>query len=74
MKMDATVYCEGPECEVHQHVGPDTFAANRLPPGWLRVQEFSNNGETNQEGFCSWDCMMKRAAKLPPDEVVPFNE
>lgn len=70
MKLDATVYCEGPDCEVHQHVGQDTLEADRLPPGWVRAQEFNNNGAVHNEAFCSWDCLMKRAAKLPPEEVI----
>jgi hypothetical protein len=70
MKLDGTVYCEGPDCETHQHVGGDTLEADRLPMGWVRAQEFGPNGRTVQEAFCGWDCLMKRAAQLPPEKVV----
>lgn len=69
MQLEGTVYCEGPDCEVHQHVGPDTMEADRLPVGWVRVTEFGGSSDP-QTAYCSWDCLMKAAAQIPPPERV----
>lgn len=74
MKLEGVIHCEGPECIVHQHVGPSTMEADRLPLGWVRVEEMNGEAKPYREAFCSWDCLMKRAAKLPPGQVIPIED
>jgi len=68
MRRETTYYCEGPGCEVHQKT-----ASRRYPlPGWLLVVE--GGDELDQWDFCSWDCLMKAAAKVPAPESIGVTE
>ena len=69
MKMEGTIYCEGPDCEVHAHLGVDTMEAGRLLPSFLRLIEYGSRD--HEYAFCSADCLMKWAAQRPPTEVIP---
>lgn len=71
--MDATVYCEGPDCNTHQHMAGRTFDVGRLPVSWIKAQEFTENGESNDLGFCSWDCVLKFAGRIEPSEEIPAD-
>lgn len=71
MKLEGTIHCEGPGCEVHQHVGPDTMRAARLPVGWLRVTEYGSGNGDLDTAVCGWDCLMKFAASIEPPIVIP---
>jgi len=71
MILEGHIYCEGPDCKTSQHVGADTMIHGRLPVGWLRVEDF---GVDEREAFCGWDCLMKRAARLPPPTIIPWDD
>ena len=73
MKLEGVIHCEGPECEHHAHVGVPNMRAERLGPGWVKVIEFGD-AEPYTFAFCGWDCMMKRAAELPPPTVIPWQQ
>jgi hypothetical protein len=72
MKIEGTIYCEGPECGVHQHVGIPNMNAGRLPVGWIRLTEYGDTGPL-ETAYHGWDCVLKAAAHLPPAEIVPFG-
>ncbi len=62
MAIERTYHCDGPDCEVHAR----TASAGRLPKGFLKV---SDDGHANH--FCTWDCVLRFAAKMEPTEYVP---
>lgn len=61
MSIERTYYCDGPECERHARTG----AATRVPVGFLRI-----TGDGAPEHFCSWDCVLRHAAKKEPAEML----
>jgi hypothetical protein len=63
MAIERTFHCDWRECERHV-VTPGTH-----PPTFLTVAE--DAGE--ELHFCSWDCILKHAAEIPPLEVIPAN-
>jgi hypothetical protein len=73
MKLEGVIHCEGPDCDHRQHVGCPSMAMGRLPAGWLQVFEYGDQ-EPVTLAFCGWDCLMKRAAEVPPPEVIPWQE
>ena len=64
MSIERIFYCDGPDCERHVQTGRPS------PPAFLTLTE--ETGHT--EHFCSWDCILKRAASMPPAEAVTFGE
>jgi hypothetical protein len=61
MSIDRIFYCDGPDCDD----SVQTDAAQ--PPGsFLTVTQ----DDAEPEHFCSWDCLLKRAAAMPPSELV----
>jgi hypothetical protein len=73
MKLEGVIHCEGPDCIAHQHVGVPNMDAGRLPAGWLRVVEYGDTGPSD-EGFCGWDCVLKRAALFGPPTIIRPEE
>lgn len=73
MRLEGVIHCDGPDCQHHQHVGVNTMAAKRLPAGWLTVVEHGDSTD-HTEAFCNWDCLMKRAAKIEPPTVIPWQQ
>lgn len=69
MKLEGVIYCEGPDCEVHQHVGVPNMNAGRLPVGWYRLTEYGDTGP-HETAYHGLDCLMKYAAQFPPEEIV----
>ncbi len=61
MSIERIFYCDGPECDCHVRT-----ASKRPQGGFLFVEE---DGPTVLH-FCTWDCVLKYAATLPPSEVV----
>ena len=78
MSIERTYYCEGPDCggKADDPDGTPRHATTATPPpylpmGFLRVEaQESENRVTHH--FCGWDCVMKFAAKLPPEEIQPW--
>lgn len=60
MTIERRFHCDGPECEHH---GSDQF------PGWIQVRD----GIDSEMQFCSWDCLLKFAAKFPPPERIEMG-
>jgi len=78
MSIDRIIYCEGPGCGATDSGGLPTHIqtaepAPYLPPCFLEVREGGHNG-SDEHHFCSWDCLMKFAAKFPPPERIEFPE
>lgn len=69
MKLEGVIHCEGPECEVHQHVGVPNMNAGRLPVGWYRLTEYGDTGPA-ETAYHSHDCVMKDLARFPPEETI----
>jgi ribosomal protein L24E len=60
MSIERVFCCDWRECDSH------TRTADSEPGmGFLTVSE---DGATRH--FCSWDCVLKQAAEVPPVEVV----
>jgi hypothetical protein len=73
VKLDGHVYCEGPDCENHMHIGPDRFdAAGKiasLPPGFVKLTWYGAREDTTYL-FCDTECAMKWCATVePPTEL-----
>lgn len=73
MKLEGVIHCEGPDCERHSHVGSPNMSLGRLPVGWLKVIEHGD-ADPHTLAFCCWDCLMKRAAQVPPPEIIPWQQ
>lgn len=73
MKLEGVIYCEGPGCEHHQHVGVASMALDRLPAGWIKVVEMGDQ-DPHTLAFCGWDCLLKRAAEMPPPILIGWDE
>jgi hypothetical protein len=73
VKLEGVIHCEGPDCNHQEHVGVDSMAMGRLPRGWVKVIEMGDQDPATF-AFCCWDCLMKRAAEIPPPEVIPWQQ
>lgn len=63
MTVERIFHCDGPGCQRH---GSDQY------PGWIVIHD-----ESGERHFCSWDCVMKYAARFPPSErieLIPPDE
>lgn len=73
MSIQRTFSCDGPDCGEGAPVKVETGAEQ--PPTFLTVWE--NPGHPHEPRtelhFCSWDCCMKFAAKIPPPEVISWD-
>lgn len=72
MKLEGTIHCEGPGCEIHAHVGADTMEAGRLPVGFVKLIEYQGSRD-HEMAFCGADCAMKKLAELPPPEMIHLD-
>lgn len=70
MKLEGHIYCEGPDCEHHAHVGSDTMELGRLPVGFAKLIWYGGNGTDGEHGFCGTDCAMKWCARIEPPTVL----
>ena len=80
MKLEGHIYCDGPDCERHAHIGPDRFSRTgkltSLPPGFVWLRDFGARTDGHWT-FCGYDCLMKWAAHHPPEEIIecpPFPD
>jgi hypothetical protein len=60
--------CEVEDC--NRNWSDQGLGGGNLPPGLLYLRETQGDGELH---FCSWDCLLKFAAKFPPSETIPFT-
>jgi hypothetical protein len=67
--MEGVIYCEGPDCEVHQRIGVPNMNAGRLPVGWYRLTYYGDTGP-DDSAYHGLDCLMKMAAQYPPEEII----
>ncbi len=63
MTVERVIYCDGPDCEAHIRSG------RRLPAGFLRIA-----GWGDALYFCSWDCVLRFAAKQEPIEEISWHD
>lgn len=61
MSIERIFYCDGRDCEAHTRT-----ASTRPGMSFLTITE--DAGRTLH--FCSWDCVLKHAAEIPPVETV----
>ena len=81
MSIERTYYCDGPDCggEGGLHGGamprhaPTAVPPPHLPASFLEVRgdRIGLDPIESTAHFCSWDCLMKFAAKQPMDETIP---
>jgi hypothetical protein len=65
MSIERVFYCDWRECEAH------TRTINTRPGmSYLTVEEDADR----TLHFCSWDCILKHAAEIPPVEVIPLRD
>ncbi len=65
MSIERVFYCDWRECETYVRT------ASVRPTGtFLTVAE----SDTNERHFCSWDCVLKHAAEIPPIVLVGAPE
>lgn len=73
MRLEGVIHCDGPDCPNREHVGIATMKADRLPAGWVKVVEMGDQ-DPDLYAFCCWNCLLKRAAEIPPPTVIPWQE
>ena len=68
MKEQRTVYCEAPDCENNADTANDL---PYVPRGWIRlIESLPSGGGIDEVRCCSWDCVLKLAATVPPMEII----
>jgi hypothetical protein len=67
--IERTYHCDGPDCEVHART---PVAPPYLPAGFIGVSE-GGPSPIPARHFCSWDCLMKYAARFPAPERIEWN-
>lgn len=65
MTVEFIYHCDGPDCEMQQR-----STAYAPIAGWLQVNEGLPSLPDNTFDFCSWDCLLRRAAKIEPVTVI----
>lgn len=79
MSVQRTIYCDNPTC-ADDKPGDSTTPCNvstatpapYLPMGVIETRSRDNEGD-DLHHFCSWDCVMKYAAKQPVPEIITFD-
>lgn len=75
--IERTYYCDNPSC-AEDHPGETSEPCHvrtatpppYLPGGIIEVREGSPSDVSRH--FCSWDCVLKYAASIPPSEIIPL--
>jgi hypothetical protein len=68
MTTEFIYHCDGPDCAMR--VQSSAYAP---VAGWLQVNEGVPSEPDNTFDFCSWDCLLKRAARVEPVQVIPWE-
>lgn len=74
MSVQRTFYCDGPDCGDGKPVNVETHAEH--PPTFITTYEepgFAHE-DRHEMHFCSWDCVLRYAAKVEPSEEIPFEQ
>lgn len=68
MSTEPIYHCDGPDCTTHQ-------TSTDLAPirGWIRIAA-NEGGGTAVMDFCGWDCVLRKAATVPPTVVIPLGD
>lgn len=64
MSIERIFYCDWRECETHIRT-----ASTRPRGEFITVTESAGRSRH----FCSWDCVLKHAAEIPPLEAIPLS-
>jgi hypothetical protein len=65
VSIERVYICDGPGCRTNMQT------ASAHPSLWLTVTDGTEGPAMH---FCSWDCILKYAAEIPPVEVVLLAE
>lgn len=68
MSLGRTFYCDQEDCGASW--GANAGSTQAACPGLLTVTQSGRGRATH---FCSWDCLMKYAAKIPAPEIISFG-
>jgi hypothetical protein len=68
VSVERTFRCDGDDCNFHVLVIGRTFTRNMVS-----VVDRMGAGEQRLH-FCSWDCVLKHGAKIPPMVTVPMDD
>jgi hypothetical protein len=61
MSIERIFYCDWRECDAHTRTVSDTPGM-----GFVTITE----DDCLPRHFCSWDCVLKQAAEIPPVEAI----
>jgi hypothetical protein len=64
MSIECVFHCDCRDCNTNVQT------ASAAPPLWLTVTD--DGAPDDPMYFCSWDCVLKYAAEVPPVEVIPL--
>lgn len=67
MSREHVYRCEGPDCDTWIHT-----TASPPARGWLTVHEREGE-QVTQLDFCGWTCLLRRAAQVDPEQVIPAD-
>lgn len=62
MSIERIFYCDWRDCDAHTRTSAETPGM-----GFVTVIE----DECPPRHFCSWDCVLRQAAEIPPVEAIP---
>ena len=62
MSIERIFYCDWRDCTAHTRTVHER-------PGMSFITVDEDAGPTRH--FCSWDCVLKHAAEMPPIEIIP---
>lgn len=71
MSIERTYYCDADGCE---HNARTATQPPYLPVGVIEVRDWTHAIERRDPmHFCSWDCVLKYGATIPPVTVIPWD-
>jgi hypothetical protein len=85
MGIERTYYCDGPENRdipgdepqpdgCPHHVRASLVDNEYIPGGFIEVRSHVQGATYTHLHFCSWDCVLRYAAKAPPTEYIAMDE
>lgn len=76
MSVERIYYCEGPDCGGEGGLKgghSSTHIRTAIPPPHLPAGFLEVRGDGGPSHFCTWGCLMKFAATIPPSETIPWG-